>query len=113
MKIIYNSNLLKKITLGIKWVSGITLYPFIILKKECKDDPKLVNHEKIHVVQQKELLVIFFMIWYGIEYVIRLIIYRKHCKAYENISFEKEAYENDYNPNYLQERKPFSYLKYL
>ena len=113
MKIIYDSNLLKKITLGVKWVSGITLYPFVILKKEYEGDPKLVNHEKIHVVQQKELLVIFFMLWYGIEYVIRLIIYRDTQKAYANTSFEKEAYENDHNPDYLKERKRFNFLKYL
>ena len=113
MKIIYNSKLLKKITFGLKWVSGITLYPFIILKKECKDDHRIINHEKIHIIQQKELLVLPFMLWYAIEFIIRFIIYRDGNKAYANISFEKEAYTNDHNLNYLQDRKLFSYLKYL
>lgn len=113
MKIIYNSDLLKKITLGIKWVSGITLYPFVILKKEYENDEKLINHEKIHVVQQKELLIVFFMIWYAIEYIIRLLIYKESQKAYENICFEKEAYSNDSDSNYLQKRKRFNFVKYL
>ena len=113
MKIIYNSNLLKIITLGRTWVAGITLYPFIILKNEYENNLNLINHEKIHIAQQKELFIIFFMLWYGIEYIIKLLIYKDSQKAYKNISFEKEAYENDFNLNYLQERKSYNHLKYL
>lgn len=34
-------------------------------------------------------------------------------KAYREISFEKEAYENERNLHYLEKRKWFSFLKYL
>ena len=35
---------------------GITLFPFIIFKKEdLKQDQILINHEKIHLKQQQEL----------------------------------------------------------
>ena len=113
MKIIYNSKLLKIITFGIKWVSGITLYPFIILKNECSSDNEILNHEKIHIAQQKELLVFPFMLWYIIEFIIRLIIYWDSKKAYKNICFEKEAYDNDHDFNYLKTRRIFSFCKYL
>lgn len=33
--------------------------------------------------------------------------------AYKKISFEKEAYINDINLDYLRERKLFSFIKYL
>ena len=33
--------------------------------------------------------------------------------AYLNISFEKEAYQNDYNLEYLKYRKRFAFIKYL
>ncbi|MGV8946639.1 MAG: hypothetical protein ACOH1N_09435 [Lutibacter sp.] len=72
-----------------------------------------MNHEKIHLKQQIELLWIFFFVWYFIEYFIRIIQYKKHDIAYRNISFEKEAYKNEQNLNYLEYRKVFAFLKYL
>jgi len=33
--------------------------------------------------------------------------------AYRNISFEREAYDNDDNLNYIKERKHYSWLKYI
>ena len=48
-----------------EWVSGITLFPFILIKNE-KDlqDIKLINHETIHIRQQLETLIIFFYFLY-------------------------------------------------
>ena len=40
----------------------------------------------------QELLYIFFYLWYAVEYLIRLIIYRNTKLAYKNVSFEREAY---------------------
>jgi len=83
---------------------GITLFPFIILASEdLKQNEVLINHERIHLRQQLELLVFPFFLWYGIEYLI---------KGYENISFEKEAKQNSGNSEYLKSRKPFSFIKY-
>ena len=74
---------------------------------------KVISHEKIHSRQGRELLWIFFYIWYGIEYIIRLIQYKDKKKAYRNISFEREAYANETNHLYLQDREQFGFLKYL
>jgi hypothetical protein len=93
---------------------GLTIYPFIFLSdKKLKSDKKLLNHEKIHLKQQLELVWVFFFIWYTFEYLIRLLQYKNHHKAYKNISFEKEAYQNEYNLDYLSERRKFSFLRYL
>ena len=93
---------------------GLTIYPFVFLKnKELKSDEYLLNHENIHLQQQKELLWIFFFIIYTVEYFIRLIQYKNHHKAYKNISFEREAYINEGNLNYLLDRKIFSFLSYF
>lgn len=94
--------------------SGLTIYPFIILKnKLLKNNAVLINHEKIHIKQQKELLWIFFFIWYFSEYIVKLIQYKNHNKAYRNISFEKEAYKNEVNLNYLIDRKKYNFLNYF
>jgi len=89
---------------------GITIFPFVILKtKKLKQDLVLLNHEKIHLRQQIELLVIPFFIIYVFEFLIRLIQYGKWNLAYRNISFEREAYANEKDLNYLKSR---SFLKF-
>lgn len=72
-----------------------------------------INHEKIHTAQMKEMLCIFFYIWYVIEWLIRLIIYRDTWMAYKNISFEREAYYNQSDLSYLNTRKHYSWFKCL
>lgn len=95
-------------------ISGITLFPFILLrKKELRHNPILINHEKIHLRQQLELLIIPFYIWYLSEYYIKYLKYKNPELAYRNISFEREAYENDQNLDYLKNRKLWSFISYL
>ncbi len=96
-----------------KSFSAISIYPFIFLKNHhCKGDHVLINHERIHLRQQIELLWLFFFILYISEYFIKLIYYRNSYEAYKNLSFEKEAYANENNLDYLKNRKFFSFLKY-
>ncbi len=97
-----------------KRFDGLTLWPFIILKnKLLKEDVKLVNHELIHIKQQQELLVLFFYIWYLVEWVIRLAQFKNIKLAYYNISFEREAYANEHNINYIKERSLWAFTKYI
>ena len=92
----------------------MAFYPFILLKnKELKENKRLINHERIHLRQQLELLVIPFYLWYLTEYLIRLIQYKNANLAYRNICFEREAYRNDKNLDYLQNRKWYGFLKYV
>ncbi|WP_158974385.1 hypothetical protein [Cellulophaga sp. L1A9] len=93
---------------------GLTLWPFIIVKDATlKNDTVLINHEKIHLKQQLELLVVFFYVFYLVEWCVRCICYVDSYKAYKNISFEREAYANERNLNYPSARSAFSFIKYL
>ena len=97
-----------------KGYRGITLFPFIfLLRKEDKRNGVLVNHEKIHIRQQLELLVLPFFIWYGIEFLIRRVQFKNWSRAYRNISFEREAYENEKDLDYLKRRSFWSFFKYV
>ena len=97
-----------------KGFNGITLFPFVFLKRiEQKHDTILLNHEKIHLRQQIELLVVFFYLWYGFEFLLRLVQYGNRREAYLNISFEREAYCNESNLNYIKKRPIWAFLKYL
>ena len=91
--------------------SGMALWPFMLLKKGASE--KTINHELIHFEQQKELLLIPFYLLYALNYIINLFVYGTHSKAYKNIVFEREAYKNAANMNYLKTRKYMDFLKYL
>ncbi|MBG6110393.1 hypothetical protein H4V97_002630 [Flavobacterium sp. CG_23.5] len=96
-----------------KGYRGLTAFPFVFVKYRVdKEDQVFVNHEKIHLRQQVELLVLPFFIWYFLEYLVRLIQYKNTEIAYRNISFEREAYANELNLEYLKHRPFFRFLKY-
>ncbi|MGI9552484.1 MAG: hypothetical protein ACR2MT_14880 [Aurantibacter sp.] len=93
---------------------GLSLWPFIILKNDSlKGDVFLINHEKIHLRQQLELLILPFYLFYALEWVIKSIYYLDRYKGYQNISFEREAYYNEKNLDYTSQRPPFGFIKYL
>jgi len=93
--------------------AGMAIFPFILLKSEhLRADKVIINHEKIHLRQQLELLILPFYIFYLIHYLINLIRFKQHDIAYRNIVFEKEAYDNDGNLNYLK-RSWYGWLKAL
>ena len=88
-----------------------TIWPWIFCRRTLKDMD--VNHETIHCEQQEEMLILPFFLWYGVEWLIRLIIYRNTFEAYRNISFEQEAYLNQHHAWYTSERRHYAWIKYL
>lgn len=76
-------------------------------------DKYVINHERIHTAQERELLFIPFYIIYVIEWLLRLIQYRNSKEAYYNISFEREAYAHGKYLNYLKNRKLYSWVKFI
>ncbi len=97
-----------------KSFSAVTIYPFVFIKhKAAKTDYVLLNHEYIHLQQQKELLWVIFFVWYILEYLIKLAYYRNTYLAYRHISFEREAYFFENDLDYLHKRPWFSFIKFL
>ncbi|MCQ0112499.1 hypothetical protein SAMN04487906_3308 [Zhouia amylolytica] len=92
---------------------GLTLWPVIFVKEDVlKQDQVLINHEKIHLRQQLELLIIPFYLIYLTEWLIGIVKYGNAYTAYKNISFEREAYKNEQNTGYLKSRSPWSFVYY-
>lgn len=108
----------------------------ILFYKGTKPSKKVVRHESIHTYQIIEVMLSFLpislfigivtKIWIGIllfifsyyllyfiEYFIRMFMYHTLREAYRNISFEREAYNNEKDLEYLKNRKFFSWLKYI
>ena len=90
---------------------AITLWPFVICLGEM--DEITLNHEKIHIKQHGELLLIGFYLLYGGFWLWNRLWHRMSSQeAYMNIPFEREAYSNDNNLEYLGERKWYAWLSY-
>ena len=92
-------------------VYAITLWPFIFVRDE--GNPITLNHENIHLKQQKELLLVGFYVLYTIFWLIGMVKYKNSHKAYVEIPFEREAYANQGDWVYILNRKRHSWTKYL
>ncbi|THD68765.1 hypothetical protein E7Z59_00075 [Robertkochia marina] len=93
---------------------GLALWPFIVLKSvDLKEDHSLMNHERIHLRQQLEMLILPFYLWYTFEWLVRWIILGNAHRAYRELSFEREAYAHENDPDYLKTRRPWSFFGYL
>ncbi len=93
---------------------GITIFPFVIIKyRSLKSNITFINHEQIHIRQQLELLILPFFIWYFIEFLIKFWRYKNWSLAYRNVSFEREAYQNERAVDYLQNRPLWSFVSFL
>lgn len=104
--------MVKVLTLG--FANAIALYPFVFFSnKELLKVKSLLNHERIHLRQQIEMLIVFFYLFYAIEFFVRLIRYRSRYDAYKNISFEREAFDNQTDLGYLRKRQLWAFKNYL
>lgn len=104
MKIIRTKYLPPKNYDAINILGVLFAHPGVELTKE------LINHERIHTRQMLEMLILPFYLWYLIEWLIRLPM---AGNAYMNLSFEREAYQNMNDLDYLSHRRLFAWMQYL
>jgi len=92
----------------------MALFPFVLVKTNTfKINHQVIRHEKIHLQQQLEMLILPFYIIYLLHYLINLIRFKNHTKAYVNIVFEKEAYAMDKYSDYLKQRRFWAWLEFF
>ncbi len=89
---------------------AINLFGILFCRNKDRINEYVLNHESIHTAQMKEMGYIPFYIWYVAEWALKLI---GEGNAYRNISFEREAYDNQNNLDYLKNRKHYSWFKRL
>ena len=104
MKIIRNNYI------PFKGFRAINLFGILFVRGNARINERTIRHEAIHTAQMKEMLYIFFYIWYVTEWLIRLFM---KGNAYRNISFEKEAYKNQNELDYDKLRNRFEWLKHI
>ncbi len=97
-----------------KGYRAMAVFPFVLVAdKAAKKNVILLHHEKIHLAQQLEMLVLPFYIWYLLEFLYHLLMTQNKDKAYRKISFEQEAFDNEQELHYLKKRRFWGFLRYL
>lgn len=89
---------------------AINLFGVFFVHPNVHVNERLINHERIHTAQMRELGYIPFYLIYLIEWLIRLIM---KGNAYLSIGFEREAYRHENDSEYLDHRKHYAWVKYL
>ena len=89
---------------------AINLFGILFVRGNARIDERTIRHEAIHTAQMKEMLYIFFYLWYVVEWLIRLFM---KGNAYRNISFEREAYKHQNELDYANLRNRFEWLKHI
>ena len=107
--VIENSSIPKYLSIFIN-IGAITLWPFVISRTSF--NKRVLDHEKIHIRQQQEMLVIGFYILYVYYWLKGLWTYGDSQIAYHSIPFEQEAYANEHDEDYLNNRPFWAWRNY-
>lgn len=105
MKIIYNN------WIPFKGFKCINLFGVLFVRRGCFMNEKDFNHEAIHTAQMKEMFYVGFYVWYFVEWLIELCHYG--TTAYHTNTFEREAFANDDDLTYLDNRPKFAWWDYV
>ena len=110
-----------------KQMRAMAMWPFVIVKRSKRDEftDRVRRHEEIHLRQQEEVSVVSVMLtvvlviagcgWWSLlvlplYYYLYGIVYL--FKGYDN-AFEREAYNGQWQEDYLKKRKFWQWVKYI
>lgn len=138
MKRFYYDSWVARVLLFFSYCEAITLGPVAFSKqREETVKQEYRNHEATHMRQWAEVTTVCtiilwllavtlgtspwwgvaaplaYYVWYGLEYLVRLCLTGDGQKAYRSVSFEQEAYDNQYDDSYNTDCGYFGWVKYM
>jgi hypothetical protein len=119
----------------VKGFGAMNILGLLFVREDYTPNATTYRHEAIHTQQQRELLVVAALlslaasnIWgswwylvgvvlfplavYVLAWVVELVL-PPYETAYKDSPFEREAYANEHNPEYLVHRRPFTWVWYI
>lgn len=90
--------------------SAITLAPFVFYNGDALSE-RTLRHETIHLYQQLFLLVVPFYVLYLLFWLLGLLRWRNHDRAYRAIPFERSAYRLEDQPGLRWSTMAFDWLR--
>jgi hypothetical protein len=90
---------------------AVAAWPGVILaRRGASLSARVVNHERIHHAQQREMLILPFFVWYVLEFMMRFLFTFSWGKAYRNLLHEREAKRHEGNAGYLARRSAWAWI---
>lgn len=118
-----------------KGFSAMNILGFLFVREEAELKDWVIRHEAIHTAQQYEILTVsalialvlsnIFASWWYLLIVILMpiaiyvlawlveLVLPPYDTAYKDSPFEREAYMNQHNPEYLANSTPFAWTQYI
>lgn len=92
---------------------NLVIYPFGVFYKYRTSilNNIILNQCEIQYQQQRELFVVFYLLLFLIEYLVRLFINGED--AFSHVSFIREKNTHRNSAYYYKNRKQYSFMKYL
>lgn len=99
--------------------------PFVLLFGDKNPQTITIRHETIHYRQYRELLFLGFLPLYFLHIISAFLYFKIKYRGaslnnteilditYHANPFEREAYENQHDSNYLKNRKRFAWLSFV
>jgi hypothetical protein len=92
-------------------IGAIAFGPFVWSRSTM--DARVKRHETIHFQQQVELFFVFQWLLYIIFWLINVVKYKDGAVAYRQSPFEREAYANEHDEDYLINRPFWGWQEYI
>lgn len=108
---------MKGIVIKNKWLclpgaGAWTLFPFIFVRSNQYLTKRVITHERIHLRQQAELLIIPFFVFYILNGILNIFLMAKPS-FYKAIVFEKECFANEHDSRYLHNMKWYGWISWI
>lgn len=126
---------IKNSIIPFKGYSAMNILGLLFVRKDITLSKRVLRHEKIHSVQQYELLLVSAIlslvacaIWQSWWYILITVtmpiavyllawfialLLPPYNRAYKDSPFEREAYVKEIDIYYLWNRKPFGWVKFI
>lgn len=127
--------IIKNNIIPFKGFAAMNILGLLFVRKNVRLTPRLLRHEKIHSVQQYEIMMVSAILaliastmWQGWWYLLIVVampllmyilawlialVLPPYDSAYKDSPFEREAKANENNPDYLLTRKFMYFLRYI
>lgn len=127
--------IIKNNIIPVKGFAAMNILGLLFVRKNVQLTPRLLRHEKIHSVQQYEIMMVSAILaliastmwqsWWYLLIVVAMpllmyvlawliaLVLPPYDSAYKDSPFEREAKANEINPEYLVTRKFMYFLRYI
>lgn len=90
-------------------IGAMAVWPFVIVHPKNALSERQIRHEIIHLRQWEETGIVLFLPLYALMFLVEYVRCRSSEQAYRSVALEREAYANDMDASYLEDRRAYAW----